>query len=95
MDPNYMHEFNPARHGRCKTIIGGRNARICGQDENGIPHIRHTKKSEASFAEAFEYFDVVFDDDGNLRVRFGFPVIATEEMRQFVEDAIREKLESL
>ncbi len=91
MDPNYLHEFNPARHGRCKTIVAGR---ICGLTSDWIAHTRfQDSKAETPF-ESFEVVeaDAVFSE---LHVQLFGLSIRIEDARQFVEDAIREKLERL
>jgi hypothetical protein len=88
-DPNHMHEFNPSRRGVCKTIIG---SRICGGSEADAAHVLYEQNRvhapfenfEVRESESFDAFHIHFHG-----------VRATEEMRQFVEDAIREKLESL
>ena len=89
MDLNYMHEYDPARHGGCKTIVSGR---ICGQLENYQPHIRFQARKEDALFQSFEVRESKCFDA--FHVNF-CGVRATEEMRQFVEDAIREKLERL
>jgi hypothetical protein len=90
MNPNYLHEFNPARHGRCKTIVSGR---ICGMDQHHLPHVR---ASEIKLNLPFQEFTASIDEEyyGYIAVRIP-DGDATEEARQFIEDAIREKLESL
>lgn len=91
MDPNYMHEFNPARHGRCKTIVGGR---ICGLTEDWIAHIRYEQNRVRA---PFENFEVAISDEYTYQLEVTLVGVRhpTEEMRKFVEDAIREKLERL
>jgi hypothetical protein len=90
MDPNYAHEFNPNRQGFCKSIIRGR---ICGLPEEWTAHIRFAEKEkelpffgipEVRESEDYDKLLVIFED-----------VRCTEGMRKWVEDAIREKLESL
>ena len=93
MDPSYMHEFNPNREGFCKSIIAGRH---CGLRMDWVSHIRYeANKPELPFGE----FEVFIDDASGrmdvISVEIHGVMCSPEEMRQFVEDAIREKLERL
>jgi hypothetical protein len=87
MDPNHVHEFNPSRKGCCKTIIG---SRICGGVATDEVHTRF--KPDQALFEEFEVRES--EDYDGLFVHFPGRR-ATEGLRQFVEDAIREKLEGL
>jgi hypothetical protein len=94
MDATYMHEFDPNRRGVCKTIVGGRkNAHSCFLPEGHEVHIRF----EANKPEPpFENFNVFVPNDCyELAVCLANPIGTMEEIRQFVEDAIKEKLERL
>jgi hypothetical protein len=98
MDPNYLHEYNPRRKdGACKTIVGGRNATICGGLPEDVRHVRFLirQQAEAGRRPFFE-FNVSIDEeyDGYVSVRI-LDGAADEDARQFIEDAIREKLERL
>jgi hypothetical protein len=94
MDATYMHEFNPNRNGWCKTIIGGRkHSQICAGPAAAVAHVRY----EANKPEPpFENFNVFVPNDCyELAVCPANPIGTMEEIRQFVEDAIKEKLERL
>jgi hypothetical protein len=91
MDAGYMHEFDPNRAAFCKQIVNGRH---CGLSDTADVHTRY----EAARPEPpFDEFSVdIYEDDcfTHLSVQFNVPV-PNEEIRQFVEDAIREKLDRL
>lgn len=91
MDPNYLHEFNPNRHGYCKSIISGRH---CGLGDIADVHVRYEQNRVRA---PFENFEVAISDEYTYQLEVTLVGVRhpTEEMRKFVEDAIREKLESL
>jgi hypothetical protein len=96
-DPNYMHEFSPNRNDKCKSIVSGR---ICGMPVEYEAHTRYAEKKlkegpRRRLLEDFDDYDVCESEDYDKLVICFNGVRAEEEMRQFVEDAIREKLESL
>jgi hypothetical protein len=93
-----MHEFNPNRDGKCKAILGGRNAYHCNEPEHFSPHVRFREmKEEEASRVPFVDFSVTLNDDmvDELVVYFPSNSECTEEMRQFVQDAIQEKLDRL
>jgi len=96
MDPNYLHEFNPNRNNRCKSSVNGR---ICYMSEQYIAHARYAAaeaKRTEGIAGSFQEFQVLINDSTcDIDVCAPNTGVPSEEMRQFVEDAIREKLESL
>jgi hypothetical protein len=93
-----MHEFEPNVHGKCKVIVGGRNARYCHERADFLPHVRFREMEEEHARRIpFVSFGVVVNDDklDELVVYFPANGECTEEMRQFVASAIREKLDRL
>ena len=91
-----MHEFNPNLHGSCKTYVGGaRNLHICGMSAEYVAHVRWIVNESVKVVKPFEEFEVRESESFDAFHIHFHGERATEEMRQFVEDAIREKLESL
>jgi hypothetical protein len=90
MDPNYLHEYNPRRKdGACKTIVAGR---ICGMPGDFEPHIR---AATADKTLPFEGFEVESGESYDRVVIVFGDVFDTTRTLNFVEDAIREKMERL
>lgn len=90
MDPNHMHEFNPNRQGFCKSIISGR---ICGLPEEWTAHVRFREKQAERDLPPFENFNVYssFESSDTFQVCVAGRSMSQDDVRQFVEDAIREK----
>lgn len=42
-DPRHMHEFQPNRRGKCKTIVGHE---ICHKEETAPEHVRYSRMVE-------------------------------------------------
>jgi hypothetical protein len=92
-DPRYIHEFDPNCGGKCKKIISDRH---CHEREDFLPHVRFREmQEECERRIPFVTFTVHNVGIDEMVIRFPDNAESTEEMRQFVEDAIQEKLDRL